>query len=155
MTFVHLFLLFFCFLHHLPGDFTERHPSNCWSQRKYGTSSFPDLSNNPRGFDARRGVLQLQTEWCSWREDCRSALEGQAVSWTQRGRDGAPTGPPALVPLARRSSPFAPGWAELLAPHGQRLQCLNVATFEKAGGEGWGQRQGWDTEASPNTFTSP
>lgn len=128
------------------GDFTERHTTNRWSQHEYGTSSLPDLSNNPWSFNARRGVHQLQTERCCWRENCRFALEGQAVSWTQGGGYRVSTKPPPFLPLACCSSTFAPGGAELLAPHGQRFQRLYVVVGDKTGGEGRGQGHRWDTE---------
>lgn len=134
------------------GDFTKRHSTNRWSQREHRTSSLPDLSDNPRGFDPRRGVHRLQAERSCRREKCWFAVEGQTVSWAQGGGCRVPTEPPPLLSLAHRSSPLAPGGAELLAPHGQRLQCLYVAEGDRAGGKGWGERERWDTDPSPRPF---
>ena len=133
----------------LPGDFTEGHPASCWSQCEYGTSPLPDLSNNPWGFDTRRGVPQLQTERCCWWQKCWFALEGETLSWAQRGGCRIRTEPCPFLSLAHRSSPLALSRAELLAPHGQWFQRLYVAVGSRARGEGQGQRQGWDT----NTLT--
>lgn len=135
------------------GDFTERHPPDCGSQLKYRAPSFPDLPDRPGGFDAGGRLLQLQAEWCRRREDRGPAVEGQAVSRTaRRRRRAAAVRPATLVSLACRPPPPAPGRPELLAPHGQRLQRLDVAPGETAGGDGRGQTQRWLVVVSSDTF---
>lgn len=135
----HLYLLTYP-----PGDFAGGHPANSWSQHECGTASLFDLSYNPWVFNARRGVPWLQTERCCRRKKCWCALEGQTVSWSQGGGCRISTKPLPFLSLAHCSSTLASCRAKLLAPHGQRFQCLYVAEGGKAGGEGWGQRQGWE-----------